>query len=129
MSDKKLTVTLQPFDGTVSMSEKPVSGLTVSTTAKRSESPPTTIYLQWHGGEPEAGSVDHADVTWCADRMNDSDVEYVLAEEVACYRQMNERLIAQLERQAAEIEQLKAAQPWKKPRTEEVGGKIYLFPD
>jgi len=50
-------------------------------------------------------------------------------EEAAYFRQMNERLIAQLESQAAEIEQLKAAQPWKKPRTEEVGGKIYLFPD
>ena len=42
---------------------------------------PPKIYLQWHGdGLPEAGSVDHADVTWCADRMNDSDVEYVRAD-------------------------------------------------
>lgn len=40
--------------------------------------PPDRIWLQWHGDGPaDDGDVRHDDVTWCADQIFDSDVEYV----------------------------------------------------
>jgi hypothetical protein len=41
--------------------------------------PPDRIYLQWHGdGDPDDGDdVSPDDVTWCPDRVHETDVEYV----------------------------------------------------
>lgn len=47
---------------------------------------PTAIYLQWHGAdkrellrdELESGPDLHQDVTWCEDKIFDTDVRYVL---------------------------------------------------
>jgi len=46
--------------------------------------PPERIFLQWFavGDEPTTGEYDPDVVTWCQDRVSDSDVEYVLAERV-----------------------------------------------
>lgn len=40
---------------------------------------PNKIWLQWHGdGNPdEPGEPDPADVTWCQDKINEHDIEYV----------------------------------------------------
>lgn len=41
--------------------------------------PPNRIWLQFHGdGSPDdPGEPDPADVTWCQDKINEHDVEYV----------------------------------------------------
>lgn len=48
--------------------------------------PPDAIYLQWHGvdkselmeSELRDGPDDTRDVTWCSDKINDSDIRYVI---------------------------------------------------
>ena len=46
---------------------------------------PDAIYLQWHGTDDEDvmqnGIVHEDEVTWCRDRINDSDVKYVIAKD------------------------------------------------
>lgn len=43
------------------------------------KNPPEIIYLQYYGdSEPEEGEVSESDVTWCVDRIFDSDIEYTI---------------------------------------------------
>lgn len=48
--------------------------------------PPTTIYLQWHGDSEDIDEPIQEDaigeVTWCRDRIYDGDIEYVRADAV-----------------------------------------------
>ena len=39
--------------------------------------PPTVIYLQWLDDDGEEAE----EVTWCVDRINDTDIEYRLVEQ------------------------------------------------
>lgn len=47
---------------------------------------PERIFLQWHGDanrwerEDADFSPDHADVTWCADKVFEHDIEYIRAD-------------------------------------------------
>jgi hypothetical protein len=49
---------------------------------------PDRIYLQWFGTDDvrmdESVAVNEIDVTWCSDRINDSDVEYVRVKRRKC---------------------------------------------
>ena len=40
---------------------------------------PNRIWLQWYGdGDPdEPGEPEHEGITWCQDKINDHDIEYV----------------------------------------------------
>ena len=42
------------------------------------EQPPKKIYLQWYTGDPSAPIDSYDAVTWCADKINDDDFEYIL---------------------------------------------------
>lgn len=42
--------------------------------------PPNKIYLQWYVDDPEYGM--EFGRTWCQDKINDDDVEYILASRV-----------------------------------------------
>lgn len=49
--------------------------------------PPDEIYLQFYGeGQPEDSTPVNGEVTWCEDRVFDSDVRYVLAKAEATER-------------------------------------------
>jgi len=42
---------------------------------------PERIWVQWYGdGEPSEGVYDDEPVTWCEDKINEHDVEYVKTE-------------------------------------------------
>lgn len=49
---------------------------------------PEKIYLQTfcEGDEGETAFEDLADVTWCAEQINESDIEYILAQPQDCTR-------------------------------------------
>ena len=55
---------------------------------------PERIWLQWHGdADPdEAGVPDPSDVTWCEDKINDSDTEYVRADLAVSWRDVADEL-------------------------------------
>jgi hypothetical protein len=41
--------------------------------------PPKVIYLQFYDDEkPDVDTISPGDVTWCADKINDSDIRYVI---------------------------------------------------
>lgn len=40
------------------------------------KNPPSVIYLQWDNDDPYEG------VTWCTDRINDEDIEYIKGEHI-----------------------------------------------
>lgn len=50
-------------------------------------SAPKKIYLQWHGDAdpadyPDGPDPDQSDVTWCADKIFEHDIEYVRVDEL-----------------------------------------------
>ena len=47
------------------------------------EQPPKKIYLQWYTGDPSADIDSYDAVTWCADKINDDDFEYILTAHTA----------------------------------------------
>jgi hypothetical protein len=53
------------------------------------ETAPKTIYLQWDGLDDGA--------TWCADRINDEDVEYIQAAELAALESDSARYLSRIE--------------------------------
>ena len=73
---------------------------------------PKTIWLQWYGdADPdEAGEPDHEDVTWCEDKINDSDVEYVSADALATAEERIKELEA--ERKRLEKSQMDLGEAW-----------------
>ena len=42
------------------------------------KTPPKRIYLQFYGNGPKTPGIEREGVTWCQDRINKSDVQYVL---------------------------------------------------
>ena len=49
--------------------------------------PPKRIWLNWYGDSIENGPPKHLeDVTWCEDKIEDCDVEYVAASEIAALK-------------------------------------------
>ena len=54
------------------------------------------IYLQVRDIEGNLVDPSFGDLTWCADQINDTDIEYVRADLFAALRAQNEQLIAAL---------------------------------
>jgi hypothetical protein len=55
--------------------------------------PPKVIYLQWYGEDYFDDNLscdpDADDVTWCQDRINDTDLKYIL-DETSTYTEVRE---------------------------------------
>lgn len=59
---------------------------------------PDTIYLQWYDEEEEKPiDINTGDVTWCIDRINNSDAEYVLINRYRKLQKYNAQLLEALE--------------------------------
>jgi hypothetical protein len=56
---------------------------------------PERIYLQWHADASALKSL--YETTWCDDRINDDDVEYVLASKLAAAEGLLTRVIANVD--------------------------------
>ena len=50
--------------------------------ADKPKDPPVTLFLQWNPEDAEWGSPSPGDTTWCDERVFDSDVEYIRADDV-----------------------------------------------
>jgi hypothetical protein len=60
---------------------------------------PKTIYLQIDAdGETPNDFKDLSGISWCADKIYDNDIEYVLSSELAALQEENERLKEELKR-------------------------------
>jgi hypothetical protein len=60
---------------------------------------PKIIYLQIDAdGETPEDFKDLSGISWCADKIHDNDIEYVLSSELAALKEENERLKEELKR-------------------------------